>query len=252
AAMDTSERAVLASRYGFLSDAASHSGLLLGISNTSWTAHTNQVKTILKEIERAYVKSYNSSGNISNNSFFQQRQMLFRRLNTALSRFGQPKIGGSIVTGDIRSNLGISSKSTIHHWKKLNGPATHIPDFANNHAAVAKMAKNLKRVGYLGIALTGVNAGLNIRKACLTGDDATCSKAKYTETGKATGSVIGGAGGGAVASWAACSLVFGLPTGGTSMFWCALVAGAGGGYVGAKIGGATGEWGGEKFYETDF
>lgn len=45
--------------------------------------------------------------------------------------------------------------------------------------------------------------------------------------------------GGMIESWTACNLFFGLPFGGTSVFWCSLVAGGSGGYVGGE---ALGKW----------
>jgi hypothetical protein len=249
--LSNSEKELLAKRYEFFSNVASYNGLLIGLSNTAWNAHAAQVKSILKDLERTYVTSFKSNGNLNNRNFFIQRKIQFTRLDAALSRFGQPSLGGSLVSGDIRKNLGLSSKSIIHQWNKQPTSATAIPNFHKNYAVVAEMSRNLKRVGYLGIALTGFDAVSNIQKACTVGDDAQCSKSKYTQTGKAVGSISGGALGGAVATWATCSIVFGLPTGGTSFFWCAVVAGGGGGYVGGKYGGEYGESKGEVLYEAN-
>ena len=246
--LSNSEKQLLVNRYEFFSNIASYNGLLLGVSNTAWKAHTAQVKSILKEIERTYVASYKSTGNLHNRNFFTQRKIQFTRLDAALSRFSQPALGGKLVSGDIRSNLGLSSKSIIHQWSKQGSNITTIPNFHKNYAAVAEMSRNLKRVGHLGIALTGVDAVANIQKACTVSDTATCNKAKYTETGKAGASVIGGIGGGMVATWATCTLVFGVPTGGTSAFWCAVVAGSAGGYAGGKYGGEFGGFLGEELY----
>ncbi|GAA3915998.1 hypothetical protein [Litoribacillus peritrichatus] len=245
-----SEREILAKRYDFLNNAASYSGLLLGVSNTSWQSHVKQVKAILKNIERSYVTSYNTHGNLNNQAFFQARKMHFISLNNALLRFAQPKLGGNLLPGDIRNNLGLSTKSIVHQWNKQGGPAQSIPNFTANYETVAKMARNLKRVGHLGIALTFTSGLANIQKACTVGNDSTCSKSKYTETGKAFGSIGGGIGGGAVTSWAVCSLAFGVPSAGTSAFWCALVAGAAGGYAGGTLGGMAGNEVGEVLYEV--
>ena len=89
-------------------------------------------------------------------------------------------------------NLGLSSKSIIHQWNKNPANTSTIPDFKNNYTTVAGMAKNLNRVGYVGIALTIFDAAANVKKACTVGDEAACSKSKYTQTGKAVGSVGGG------------------------------------------------------------
>ena len=246
--LSNAEKEILAKRYEFLSSVASYNGLLLGVSNTTWKAHTTQVENILKELERTYVASYKSTGNLNNTSFFAQRKILFTRLNTALSRFGQPVLGGKLFAGDIRSNLGLSKKSIIHQWNKNPGSVSTIPDFKKNYTTVAGMAKNLKRVGYVGIALTGFDAAANIQQACTVGDDTACSKSKHTQSGKATGSILGGGISGSIAAWATCSVVFGLPTGGSSFFWCAVVAGASGGYAGGAYGGKFGEYVGEEVY----
>ncbi|MCG6202919.1 hypothetical protein [Psychromonas antarctica] len=39
--LDSSERQILAKRYDLLSNVASYNGLLLGVSNTAWNAHTS-------------------------------------------------------------------------------------------------------------------------------------------------------------------------------------------------------------------
>jgi len=112
------------------------------------------------------------------------------------------------------------------------------------------MTRSLKRVGYLGMILTGVDAGINIQKACTIGNEKVCNKSKYTENGKALGGITGGGAGGFAVSYGTCTLIFSLPTGGTSMFWCALVAGASGGYLGGKWGGELGENKDEELYRV--
>jgi hypothetical protein len=112
------------------------------------------------------------------------------------------------------------------------------------------MSRNLKRVGHLGIALTGVDAVANIQKACTVGDTATCNKAKYTETGKAAGSIVGGSVGG-YAAYVGCNILFGVESAGTSLFWCAVIAGSASGYVGGKYGGKYGESKGKVLYEAN-
>jgi len=250
--LNTEEKQVLANRYDFLSEVANYNGLLLGISKTSWKAHTSQVKLILQDIERSYVSSYNKTGNLTNTRFFEARNMHFKRLDSALRRFAQPTIGGNITQGDIRKNLGLSSKSTVHQWKKLGGKVSTIPNFSKNYAVIAKMSRNVNKVGYVGIALTGINAAANISKACTVGNEAACSKAKYTETGNALGNITGGIAGGFLASWGLCAITFSLPSSGTSAFWCSLVAGAGGGYFGGKGFGGFMEIVGNELYKVNY
>jgi len=68
--LSNSERELLAKRYDLLSSIGTYSGLLLGVANTSWTAHVKQVELILKDIEETYVTSYNRQGNLNNQIFF--------------------------------------------------------------------------------------------------------------------------------------------------------------------------------------
>ncbi|WP_261858284.1 hypothetical protein [Photobacterium sanguinicancri] len=224
--------------------------MLLGVSNNAWNAHVAQVKLVLKDIEKTYISSYTRNGNLNNRTFFSKRNVQFQRLNIALNKFGQPTISDNLLAGDIKKNLGLSSKSIVHRWGKQQGKITAIPEFSKNYAAVAKMSRNLKRVGYVGIALTGIDAAATIKRSCTLKNEEQCTKAKYSQLGKASVSIAGGTGGGMLATWGLCTLAFGLPSGGTSAFWCAVVAGGTGGYLGGKYGGLTGEYLGTEIYKT--
>lgn len=180
----------------------------------------------------------------------QRRKLMFTRLDTALRRFAQPSLGGNLSAGNLRQNLGLSSKSMIHHWQSQGGNINNIPQFAENYKTVANMAKNLKRVGYVGIALTGVEASANILKACEQGNRQACTKAKYVETGKAVGAIGGGIAGGFAATYGGCNLIFGAPSVGTSAFWCAIVAGGIAGVGGAAVGSKYMGGVGERLYEV--
>lgn len=54
-------------------------------------------------------------------------------------------------------------------------------------------------------------------------------------TAEGVGNVLGGLGGSAV-GYAACNLVFGVPSGGTSLFWCGIVVGGAAGILLSKVG----------------
>ncbi|KEQ19254.1 hypothetical protein GZ78_04510 [Endozoicomonas numazuensis] len=99
------------------------------------------------------------------------------------------------------------------------------------------------------MALDVAGGAANIQKACtLKPDSDECSKATIVEPAKVAGSISGGAAGGFVAAWGVCNLVFGLPSGGTSLLWCSVVAGAAGGYGGSKLFGSVGESAGNEIY----
>jgi len=69
--------------------------------------------------------------------------------------------------------------------------------------------------------------------------------------------LVGSLGGASAGGWlggplgyGACNLVFGVPTGGSSLFWCGLVGAAAGGYFGGSAGGDIVKYGGELLYES--
>ena len=69
------------------------------------------------------------------------------------------------------------------------------------------------------------------------------------------GSIAVGMAGGFALSYGLCNFVFGLPSGGTSLLWCTIVAGgaggAGGGWLGAKGGKSLGNVIYEKTWTYD-
>ena len=77
-------------------------------------------------------------------------------------------------------------------------------------------------------------------------------KSKFSEGGRLTGSVAGGSLGGAGGAYLTCNLIFGLPSGGTSILWCSIVAGAAGGYVVGKVFSNGAQMMGESIYEKTY
>lgn len=56
-----------------------------------------------------------------------------------------------------------------------------------------------------------------MQKACTTGTPEEYTKSKFSEGGQLAGSVAGGAVGGTAATYITCNVIFGLPSGGTSI-----------------------------------
>lgn len=117
------------------------------------------------------------------------------------------------------------------------------PTILSSRAIVAQMdlmQTLLKGTRHVSRASTALNVGVSICKI---------ANAKPEDRPKVTasevGSIVGGSAFGAGAAYLVCNLAFGLPTGGTSVIWCGLVAGGVGGYVGARVG----TRGGEALYE---
>ncbi len=116
------------------------------------------------------------------------------------------------------------------------------------------MSKWLGKGTYLGVALDVGVAGLEIKEACVTGREAQCRRAKYVETGRLVGAVSGAAVGGkygAAFARRACDMVLGVSLKGNARLACAIIGGAGAGYVGGSEVGDFGGFVGGKIMEID-
>jgi len=146
----------------------------------------------------------------------------------------------------LRRDLGISTKSLVHHWKKAGGPG-QIPGYATHLDEVAKMSNYLKYGGYAAIGLGAGSSYLKVQEACRAGETDACKKIRITETGSFAGGLAGGFAGGKAASLAAkavCSFgVYGKAVCGIAMI-------GGGSYGAGVVGEEAGEWLGELTYET--
>ncbi|MCI0507316.1 MAG: hypothetical protein L0Z73_14565 [Gammaproteobacteria bacterium] len=169
--------------------------------------------------------------------------------NVLKTMVGRARMGLSIERGDLKRSLGLSSKSIVYQLKEYPAPVDSIPGFEKNHRQVIKYSKILKRAGYVGLALDGVQSAATIRKACTIGTEEECTRSKFSEGGRFSGSI----GGGALGGWAGyglCNLVFGIESAGTSLLWCGIVAAGAGGYFGGKYEGEYAQGKGELLYKT--
>ena len=146
-------------------------------------------------------------------------------------------------------SLGLSTKSLVHQLKDHPAPISDIPGFEKNHAKVLSYGGILKKAGYVGITLDGVQSVAKVHQACTSEAEQACTKSVYSEGGRFGGSVLGGAAAGRLAAYLTCSIVFSLPSGGSSMLWCGIVAGGAGGLIGGQFFGDVFKSGGEKIYE---
>lgn len=137
---------------------------------------------------------------------------------------------------DAKRALKISTKSQILHWKR-HGTADGVRGFKGHFNNIAAVSRFFKRGGYVTIAIDGVLTTDTIVEACQTENQRHCHRTMAVEGASYGGRVAGGLGGGA-AAYGACNVAFGIPSVGTSLLWCGLVAGAAGG----AIGGYVGDW----------
>jgi hypothetical protein len=185
-----------------------------------------------------------SSGKLQNRElFFQKRALLEANIQKQLSSVASTGSGLGRNTR-IKDMLGLSTKSYSKHRE--------IARYADTVAGVAKAATIIKRGGYIGVALDVASTSLEIREACLAGDERQCRKARYVEGGKLIGSLGGGVAGASIGghlskSW--CALILGAATRGFGTTACIAMIGATSGWAGSEIGGSQVEALGDVIYD---
>ncbi len=162
------------------------------------------------------------------------------------------RLGLDIDRGNLKRSLGLSTKSLVHRLKDHPAPIKELPGFEKNHAKVRNYAKVLKGAGYVALALDGVQSVAKVHQACATDSEQECTKSKFSETGRFVGSVVGGGLGGVIAVHAVCTVLFALPSVGTSALWCGIIAGGIGGLAGASLMSDDLKKRGELLYENNY
>ncbi len=233
----------LIKNYDLMQNMLSYGSLGVGAATGSWSKHLNGVQKTLEEIERLYKLSLSRGTPIARQEFINQRRVLFARLDVQLegiARWGT----GLTKKGPLKKMLGLSTKSYLRTGE--------IQGYAARIAKVAKVAKLLKHGTAVGIGLNAISAGLEIKEACSVGRTETCTRAKYTESGKFIYGVAGGIVGGSLGASTLtpiCIVVMGALTGGVGALGCGIATSALGGYAGGLIGESIGKYQGELIYE---
>ncbi len=228
-----------------------HTSTWLGVSAVVMEKHLSNLRDTLQAMERLHQESYRQHGHLRSPQFFADRQRLMNQLDAHL--LNSTRLRGQTTLGDhpkLKTALGISSRSLVHHWDKAGGPG-QIPGYAAHVEAVSRATKYMKAGGYIGIGLGGVSSLLAIQQVCNGNSGAACEKVKFTEGGKFAGSTAIGVASGLAASYAstAVCVALGVTTGIGGVICVAAVVGTGA-WVGTTYGGKTGEYIGEKIYEA--
>jgi uncharacterized Zn-binding protein involved in type VI secretion len=240
----TAEQADFMHRYA--AEIASFTGQTstwLGVSAVVMEKHLTSLRDTLQAMERLHQDSYRQHGHLKSTQFFTERKLLLAQLDAHL--LNSTRLRGHTTLGDhpkLKTALGISSRSLVHHWDKAGAPG-QIPGYATHVESISRAAKYMQMGGYVGIGIGGVSSVLAVQEVCNGGSEAACEKVKFTEGGKFGLSTFGGAWGGSIglsASGPLC-LVLGVSTGIGGVICVAAVVG-----VGAWAGTAAGSMGGEK------
>ena len=223
----------------------------IGIGEAMFSKHLDDVQRLMKDIEALHVRTFQSTGGLRSAEFFAERKRLLAQLNTNLTALTRKSIGLPDHP-NLKSALGISSRSLVHRWTMAGG-AEQIPGYATHIEGVSKAAKYVKAGGWIGTAIGGGAAYMKVQDVCTAGDAEACKKVKFTEVGGFSGGMIGGALAGMVlTSPVVASLCVGLtiPSGGLAGLACGIVVVGGGAFSAGYIGGELGEGLGEVIYEN--
>ncbi|NWC95034.1 MULTISPECIES: PAAR domain-containing protein [unclassified Pseudomonas] len=222
----------------------------LGISAAVMETHLTRLRDTLQAMERLHQESYRQHGHLKSPQFFAERKRLMAQLDAHLLK--STRLRGQITLSDhpkLKTALGISSRSLVHHWNKAGGPG-QIPGYASHVEATSRAAKYMKAGGYIGIGISGVSSLLAVQEVCRGDSGAACEKIRFTEGGKFGGSTFGGAIAGGIAGSVGGSVctALGFATGIGGVICVAAIVGTGT-WGGTKVGELGGERLGEKLYE---
>ncbi len=222
----------------------------MGISAVMVGQGLRQVEGTLRALEELHQRSFRLHGHLNSPDFFAARRELYKTLDAQLkSAFLNKQLSlGSYDT--LRRDLGISTKSVVHHWSRAGG-AGQIPGYATHLDQVAKTAKYLKYGGYVGITLGGVSSVLNVQEACRAGETEECKRVRFTEAGSFSGALVGGAAGasaGKVVAGFVCGAAVAI-TGPVGVPICTIVLVGVGSLAVGVLGGKGGEIAADVIYQ---
>ncbi|MDQ0979610.1 PAAR domain-containing protein [Pseudomonas synxantha] len=228
-----------------------HTSTWLGVSAVVMETHLNNLRNTLQAIERLHQQTYRQHGHLKSSQFFTDRQRLMSQLDAHL--LNSTRLRGQTTLGDhpkLKTALGISSRSLVHHWDKAGAPG-QIPGYAAHVEATSRATQYMKAGGYIGIGISGVSSLMAIEQVCNGESGPACEKVKFTEGGKFGLSTALGVAGGAMASSASgpICLAIGVATGGIGGVVCIAAIVGTGAWMGTTVGSMTGEAIGEKIYE---
>jgi hypothetical protein len=217
----------------------------IGAGQSIFSNQLKGIELVLIDIEALHQNSFIRDGHLRSAQFFKERKLLFSQLDAQLTSLIKTGVGFPDHP-DIKTALGISSRSLVHHWTQAGAPG-QIPGYATHLENVAKASRYLKYGGWIGTAIGGGASYVKVQEVCAAGNTEACEKVRFTETGGFVGGLALGAGVGTVLGYACLALV--PATAGAAIPGCAIVIGGGSlgaGYVGGKLG----EFYGELIYKV--
>ncbi|VVP19188.1 hypothetical protein PS870_03731 [Pseudomonas fluorescens] len=248
--LSASEADFMARHHAEIEEFLSQGSTAIGAGEAMFAKNLEAVKGTLRDIEALHESAFLKDGHLRSPEFFAERKRLLAQLNTGLTGLTRKGIGFPDHP-NLKSALGISSRSLVHRWTKAGAPE-QIPGYATHIEGVAKAAKVVKYGGWFGTAVGGGASYMKVQDVCSAGETEACKKIRFTETGSFAGGVAGGAFAGMVFTSPVVGtvcLALGVPTGGMATLACGIVLVGGASVAGGALGGSGGEMTGELLYE---
>ncbi|MCO7520577.1 MULTISPECIES: PAAR domain-containing protein [unclassified Pseudomonas] len=228
---------------GLLADAS----LSMGVVQTMMARSLEELQGTLRGIEHLHQQQFTKHGHLKSPEFFSARKELFQKLDTQLKITFLNKHMDLGSHDSLRRDLGISSRSLVHHWSRAGGPG-QIPGYSTHLDNLVKMSNYLKYGGSVGIILGGSSSLLKIQEACRAGETTACKKIRFAESGNFAGGLAGGTASSFFARQvlgAAC-----LSFGPVSATVCVIAVTGATTLAGSMVGMAAGERSGEVLFES--
>ena len=130
-----------------------HTSTWLGVSAVVMETHMNNLRDTLQAIERLHQQNYRQHGHLKSPQFFADRQRLMNQLDAHL--LNSTRLRGQTTLGDhpkLKTALGISSRSLVHHWDKAGTPG-QIPGYSAHVEATSRATRYMKAGGYIAIGI---------------------------------------------------------------------------------------------------
>ncbi|WJN48176.1 MULTISPECIES: PAAR domain-containing protein [Pseudomonas] len=227
---------------GLLSDVS----LAMGVSEAMVGKSLDELSDILRKIEDLHKDQFIKHGHLRHPEFFAERQKLFKQLSANLNATVLNKRLNLGNHESLRRDLGISSRSLVHHRTKAGGP-THIPGYSTHLDKLAKMAKYLKTGGRIGVTIGGIGSAIKVSEVCKEGNSKACEKVKVTEASNFSGGLAGGWAAGKVTARVSAKVCWRF---GSGTLACGIVITGAGALAGSVGGMEYGEKLGELVFEV--
>ncbi|WP_392888062.1 hypothetical protein ACF6ZU_25280 [Pseudomonas migulae] len=249
--LSSEEADFMARHYDEIAFLISKGSLGASVGLAMFSKNLDDVRDILRDIDGLHTRTFQANGHLNSPEFYAERKRLLTQLDTQLTKLTKKSIGFPDHP-NLKSVLGISTKSLVHRWRKA-GAIGQIPGYATHIDAVSKAAKYVKYGGWVGTAVGGGASAIKVQGVCAEGSVEACEKVKFTEAGGFAGGIIGGAFASAILTgptvgWICAGLA--IPTGGTAALACGLIVVGTGSFAGGFLGGDAGEAVGELIYEN--